>query len=190
MNVPSAIQSQQAKWMEVILVWLGILIPIQTGPILYQNLQWSPSTPEILSSGLGALLMIVISLGLLLKYQALSPWILKVSAPNAETSTQGSELSGWLTIGIFTFGLLCLTYAISLMLSLWGSELSLWFNPRRGALGMTEGKITFFMAILALNHVPQLAIALLLTFFPEPLARWTISLQEHGGSLKTETPIS
>ncbi len=176
--------------MEIILLWLGILIPIQTGPALYQNLQWSPSTPEILSSGLGALLMLVISLGLLLKYRILSRWILSSPSSNSEESLQDSELSGWLTIGIFACGLLCLTYAISLMFSLLGSQLSLWFNPRRETLGMTEEKITFFMTILALNHVPPILMALSFTFFPQPLARWTISLQEHWGSRKTETSTS
>ncbi len=190
MSDPSAIQNRHGQWMEAILIWLGIGIPIQTGPVLYQSLQWSPSMPEILSNGLGALLMLAISLGLLLKYRALSLWILKTSSSNSETLRRDSELSGWLTIGIFTCGLLFLAHTISLMLSLLGSQLSLWFNPRQEALGLTIEPIPFFMAIFALNHLPPLLMALSFTFLPQRLARWTISLQERWGSLHTETPVS
>lgn len=190
MNEPAAIQGEQAKWMEIILIWLGILIPIQTGPVLYRNLQWTPSTPELLLDGLGALLMLAISLGFLLKYQTLSRWILRSPSSNSETSIRDSNISGWLTIGIFTCGLLSLASAISLMLSLLGSPLSLWVNPKREALGMTEEKIAFVMTILALNHLPPLLMALSFTFFPQPLARWTISLQERWGYRKTETSNS
>lgn len=189
MNLPSSIQSQHTKWMEVILIWLGILIPIQLGPVLYQNLQWNPSTPELLTNGFGALLILAISLAFLLKCQTLSLWILNVSSSNPEASMRNSELSGWLTMGIFTFGLLFLIQTISIMFSLSGSQLSLWFTPRREALGMTESKIWFFITIFFLNYLPTLAIALFLTFFPQPLAKWAISLQERWGSLKTETPI-
>ncbi len=176
--------------MEVILVCLGICIPIQFGPVVYQHFQWSHSTPELLSNGLGALLILTISLGLLLKFQTLSGWILQTPTSNAEVSRRDSELSGWLTIGIFTCGLLSLASAISLMLSLLGSQLSLWVNPNREALGMAEGKITFFMTILALNHLPPLLMALSFTFFPQPLARWAISLQKRWGYRKAETSNS
>lgn len=178
MNEPAAIQSQQIKWMEVILVWLGILIPLRFIPVIYQNLQFSRSTPELLINSFGGLLILVLSLGLLLKFQSIPLWILKTSISHSELSRRDSELSGWLTIGIFTFGLLFLASTILLMLSLLGSQLSIWFNPRGEALGMTEGKIAFSMTISALNHLPPLIVALSLTLFAQPLARWTISLQE------------
>lgn len=116
MNEPAAIQSRHAKWMEDILVCLGICIPIQFGPVVYQHLQWSHSTPELLSNGLGALLILTISLGLLLKFQTLSVWILQTPTSNAEASRRGSELSEWLTIGIVTFGILVLVHTIPLTL--------------------------------------------------------------------------
>ncbi len=165
-------------------------MPILFGPGIYQYLQWSPSTSEILLNGLGALLLVAMSLGLLLKFQSISLRVLKPSTSNSKISKQNSELSGWLTIGIFTFGLLFLTSTVLLVLSVLGSQLSLWLNPRGEALGMLEGRVTFSMTVLALNHLPPLIVALSLILFPQLLAKWTISLQERWGSRNTETPIS
>jgi len=129
MNIPPNIQSQHAKWMEVILIWLGICIPIKFGPVVYQSWQYSDSTPELLINNLVALLILATSLGLLLKHTPLSSWILMASPSHSETSRRDSELSGWLTIGIFTCGFLVLVHTLQRMLTLLGSTLSLWFHP-------------------------------------------------------------
>ncbi len=188
MNEPSVIQSQQAKWMEVILLCLGIVIPIQTGPVIYQYLTWSDSRPDLLCNGLGALLILALSLSLLLKYQPFPQCILKVSPSNLEISGRDCESSGWLTIGIFTFGLLVLVYTIPRMLFVLGDRLSPWFTLNQEALGITKDKIWLYLASSCLEFLPQLTTAILFTFFPQPVGQWVRSLQKRWGSLKTEPP--
>ncbi len=190
MNEPSVIQSQQTKWIEVILVCLGILIPLQTGPVIYQYLKWSDSTSDLVCNGLGALLILVMSVSLLLKNQPLSQCILKGSSSNSETSRRICELSGWLTIGIFTFGILFLVHTIPTLLLSLSDILSRWLTPRPGALETTERKAWFIFVIFLLNNIPQLTLALFLTITPQSLAKRVLSLQENWGSLKPETPQS
>ncbi len=190
MNEPSVIQSQQAKWMEVILLWLGILIPIQTGPVIYQYLKWSDSKPDLVCNGLGAVLILIMSVSVLMKYQSLSLRILKGSPSYLEISNRDSVLSGWLTIGIFTFGFVYLILTISTMSYVFGDQLSLWVSPLRKETEMTEWKMWFFMSIYALTYIPQITGGLLFTFFSQRLAILAISIQKRHGFRKTETPIS
>ena len=190
MNEPSVIRSQQTKWMEVILVCLGLLLTLRFGPVVYQDLKWSKSTPDLLCNGLGALLILVMSLSLLLKYQLLSQSILKMSPSNSEVSRWNSELSGWLTIGIFTFGLLVLVHTIPTMLFTLGDRLSPWFTSNQGPLGFTNDKICLYLAVSCLEFFPQLTMALLFTFSPQPLGKLVIDLQAPSRPLKTVPPIS
>lgn len=176
--------------MEVILVCLGILIPIQVGPLVYQYLSWSDSTPDLLCNGLGALLILIMSVSLLLKYQPLSQGILQGSPSKLEISGQDSALSGWLTIGIFTFGFIYLILTISTMSYVLGDQLSLWFSPLRKVTEMTKWKTWFFMSIYALTYIPLITGGVLFTFFSQRLAKLAISMQERHRFRKTEAPIS
>ncbi len=180
MNEPSVIQSQQTKWMEVILLWLGILIPIQTGPVIYQYLKWSNSTPDLLYNGLGGLLLLCICIGLFLQYRSLSPRILKAPYSSSETSTRDSELSGWLTIGIFTFGFLFLIPIVSSVPFVLGHGFFQWlrFRSNPEIIEVLKNRMWFDLALSWMTALPQVTIALLFIFFPQALANWTISLQE------------
>ncbi len=143
MNSPSDIQSQHAKWMEVILIWLGIFTFTKAGLSLSHSLQYSRSTPEIISNGFGVCILLVFSMILLLHYRALASWIFNTSTQDTRGEITEANNLGWLTIGIFTLGFLFLVHTIPTMCSVLGSNLSLWFIPNREAIGMTEEKILF-----------------------------------------------
>ena len=185
MNETAGLQTQEAQWLEVILVWLGILIPIQTGPIISFILHYSRSTPEILINSFAVLLLLTISIGLILKHQTLSFWFLKTPNSKQNTSTQDSELLRWLAMGLVTFGLFSLIPMIPSILIGISSKLSLWFKLSSNQEALD--RIWFDLAWSWLHSVPQITAALLLIFFPQLLAEWALSLQKRWGSLERET---
>ena len=183
MNSPSDIQSQHAKWMEVIVVWLGIFTFTKTVLFLSSSLQYSRSTPEIISNSFCICTLLMCCMILLLKYQALPSWILNSSTTLGTRGeiTEENNLE-WLTIGIFTLGFLFLVHTIPTMCSVLGSNLSLWFTPNREAIGMTEEKLWFYIATFLLNFLPKFTMALFFTFFSQSAATWTLSCPKWRGN--------